>query len=235
YNLRVSNFGPSRATGITVSDPIAAGYVSATASQGTYDNTTGVWAVGTVASGSSATLAIRVKITATGQLVNTAEIAASNVADPDSTPGNGASGEDDIASATLTASPAIIPTRLSISKTGPAVVRSGDVFSFTIKIGNTGAATATAVTITDCIPYGVSLVPSGSYRVRNGRLIWNIGSLAPGATRTVRVRFKVDPTSAKRIRGCVASVAGANAPVARDGAWVRIIPKKRVQRSAVTG
>jgi uncharacterized repeat protein (TIGR01451 family) len=235
YNLRVSNSGPSRATGVAVSDRIPAGYESATASQGSYDAATGLWNVGTVASGSSATIAIRVKITVTGQLVNTAEIAASNVSDPDSTPGDGDATQDDIASATLTASPAVIPTRLSISKTGPKVVRSGDVFSFIITIGNTGTSTATGVTITDCIPYGVSLVPSGSYIVRNGRLIWKIGNLAPGGTRSVRVKFKVDPTSRRAIRGCVASVVGANAPVAKDGAWVRIIPKKRVQRSAVTG
>jgi hypothetical protein len=77
-------------------------FVSATASQGSYDAGTGVWSACTIAAGGSATLRITATVTTTGAKVNTAEVIASDAADPDSVPNNHNPNEDDQASVTVT-------------------------------------------------------------------------------------------------------------------------------------
>jgi len=109
YTLTVTNASASTltATGIVVRDQLPAGvnFVSASGT-GTYNSTTGDWAVGTLAPGASASLTITVTVNATAgaSVANVAEITASSVVDLDSTPGNGATAEDDYASRTFTVS-----------------------------------------------------------------------------------------------------------------------------------
>jgi len=58
FTITVTNHGPSTATGVEVTDVLPSGldYTSHSASQGTYTQGTGVWAVGSLANGASATL-----------------------------------------------------------------------------------------------------------------------------------------------------------------------------------
>jgi uncharacterized repeat protein (TIGR01451 family) len=88
FTITVTNHGPDIATGVTISDPLAAGlsFVSYAASSGGYNSGTGLWTVGTVAVGTPQTLTVTVAVTATGELVNTASIAHSDQFDP--VPGN---------------------------------------------------------------------------------------------------------------------------------------------------
>jgi uncharacterized repeat protein (TIGR01451 family)/gliding motility-associated-like protein len=60
FTITAGNNGPSDATGINVADLLPAGYqfVSASATQGTYDQSTGAWAVGNLNSGASSVLTI---------------------------------------------------------------------------------------------------------------------------------------------------------------------------------
>jgi uncharacterized repeat protein (TIGR01451 family) len=64
YTLTITNNGSGYATGIEVMDqlPIGVTYSSDTPSQGSYNNTTGIWTVGALANGSTATLAIMVSV-----------------------------------------------------------------------------------------------------------------------------------------------------------------------------
>ena len=64
YTLTLTNNGTLAATGVQVRDllPASLTYVSSTASQGSYNNTTGIWTVGTVAVGASLTLTINVTV-----------------------------------------------------------------------------------------------------------------------------------------------------------------------------
>jgi len=107
YTLTVSNAAssPSAASGIVVTDLLPAGlsFVSASGS-GTYSSATGTWAVGTLAPGQTASLTITASVTASSgaSIKNNAEITASSIQDLDSTVNNGAVGEDDYASASLT-------------------------------------------------------------------------------------------------------------------------------------
>jgi uncharacterized repeat protein (TIGR01451 family) len=66
YTITVTNNGPDAASGIEVTDllPGELTYVSDNPSQGSYDDTTGIWTVGSLASGASATLEITATVDA---------------------------------------------------------------------------------------------------------------------------------------------------------------------------
>ncbi|MGX5712115.1 proprotein convertase P-domain-containing protein [Sphingopyxis terrae subsp. ummariensis] len=109
YTLTVTNASgsPATATGVTVLDTLPAGFSFTSATGfGSYNSTTGVWTVGSVPPGATHTLTISGTVNATSgaTILNSAEITASSAPDIDSTPGNGATGEDDYAAASFTVS-----------------------------------------------------------------------------------------------------------------------------------
>ena len=107
FRLALTNSGASSltATGVQVRDTLPAGFVySSSTGTGTFNAATGIWNVGSVTSGQTVTINISGVVTATSGavLTNRAEVSASNQFDPDSTPANGATTEDDYATAVLT-------------------------------------------------------------------------------------------------------------------------------------
>src|SRR6185295_9222255 len=58
FTVTATNNGPSNATGVAVNDllPVGLAFVSATPSTGSYSNVTGLWTIGPLANGASATL-----------------------------------------------------------------------------------------------------------------------------------------------------------------------------------
>ena len=77
YTIRVTNFGPTNASGVEVTDDLwdtIVSYVSSAASQGTYDETTGTWTVGSMTAGASATLMLTANVGAEDEFVNTATV-----------------------------------------------------------------------------------------------------------------------------------------------------------------
>lgn len=84
YSFTVSNTGPSDAANTSVVNTIPAGctFSAATPSAGTYASGTGVWDVGTLASGATATLTLDVVVPATPQTINNSASVSSNSADP---------------------------------------------------------------------------------------------------------------------------------------------------------
>ncbi|MEZ5997338.1 MAG: GEVED domain-containing protein [Hyphomonas sp.] len=109
--------GSGTATGVTASLPLPSGltFVSATGS-GSYNSSTGVWTVGSVAPGASPSVTITALVESSGLYSMTGEITASGAWDPDSTPNNASSNptEDDTDSITLTpgysGTPGVAPT-----------------------------------------------------------------------------------------------------------------------------
>jgi large repetitive protein len=84
FTITVSNeAGFATATGVTLSDSLPAGltFVSASAAQGSYNSTTGVWTIGTIASGSSTTMTIVAHVTSSGTKTNTAIVTGSDQRD----------------------------------------------------------------------------------------------------------------------------------------------------------
>ncbi|GEM_PF-1298290 len=91
FTLTASNAGPSSATSVSVTDVLPSGYtyVSNTSpSTGTFNSGTGVWTIGTMANGASATLTITATVNASGSYANTATITTTTT---DPIPGNNTS------------------------------------------------------------------------------------------------------------------------------------------------
>src|SRR5262245_17110444 len=104
YTVHVQNMLYLRAPGVVVEDVLPAGlqFESATATQGSYDPTTGVWEVGDLVLGpDGATLRVTVTVLSPEVTTNTAEVVAAGWPDIDSVPNNHNPDEDDQASATI--------------------------------------------------------------------------------------------------------------------------------------
>lgn len=188
YTVTVTNGGPDTATGVTITDLLQSGltFVSATPSQGTYDQTTGVWTVGSINSAGTATLTVTATVTTSAAKTNTAQVTAVNQFDSDSTPNNNVGTEDDQASATVTPNVA----DLSVTKTvDDATPNPNQNLTFTITVANGGPQQATTVSLTDQLPAGltfVSATPSqGTYDQGTG--VWTIGSINSAASVTLTI------------------------------------------------
>ncbi len=148
FTVTVTNAGPSNATGVVVGDQLPSGYsfVSATPSQGSVSGTVAVvWTVGTLNNGASANIQIVATVLGSGVYTNTAQVTASNLSDPDSTPNNNIAAEDDQAS--VTAAP---QADLSIDKTdNRAGITAGSIMNYTLTVTNNGPSSANGATISD--------------------------------------------------------------------------------------
>lgn len=76
FTVTVTNHGPATATGVTVFDKLPDGYTytGKATSTGTYNEGTGVWTIGGLNSGGTATLTINAIVNGAGQYVNSAEV-----------------------------------------------------------------------------------------------------------------------------------------------------------------
>jgi uncharacterized repeat protein (TIGR01451 family) len=197
FIITLNNGGQAPATGTQVTDilPASFQYVSSSASQGAYDNTTGIWNVGTVGVGNAAaTLQITATTQTAGATSNTAEVTASGVFDPDSTPNNHNAAEDDQSTINLTVT--LGTSDLSLTKTvdNPAPNVGGQVV-FTITLNNDGPDAATGVVVTDLLPAGLQFVSAsatnGSYSTGTG--VWNVGDISvasPAMTLTITAQVQ---------------------------------------------
>ena len=84
YTITAHDNGPLAASGVTVTDVLPNGvvYVSSTASQGSYDPASGLWTIGSLAVGATATLHVTVRLAATGSITNIARRSGETQTDP---------------------------------------------------------------------------------------------------------------------------------------------------------
>ena len=149
FRLTLNNAASSSlsATNVRVRDTLPPGFVFTSASgTGTFSAATGVWTVGTVARNQTVSIDITGTVTATSGavLTNRAEVSASDQFDPDSTPGNGATGEDDYATAVLTVGGArVAGTPPALSCPNQSILFDWDIVNWTAGSTNNSFALGT--------------------------------------------------------------------------------------------
>jgi uncharacterized repeat protein (TIGR01451 family) len=203
YTVTASNNGPNDATGVEITDNLPAGttFVSATPSQGTYAS--GVWSAGSLANGTSATLAISATVDAPGSIVNTATITHEDQFDP--------VGANNQAGATINGQQADLGVTKTVDDASPNV---GDSVTFTVTVHNSGPSDATGVTLADALPAGlvfVSSTPSqGTYDNLGG--VWTVGTLtAAGAGSSATLTIVADVAASGAMTN-TATVSGSDQP-----------------------
>ncbi|MFV8334427.1 Ig-like domain-containing protein, partial [Flavobacterium sp. GSP14] len=191
FTIVANNAGPSTATGVSVTDVLPAGYtyVNNTApSTGTFNSGTGVWSIGNLANGGSATLTITVTVNATGSYANKADIKA-NEADPTL---------ENNTSTSIPTPVAAAQANISIVKTvNNATPNVGDAVIFTLTASNAGPSTATGVSVTDVLPAGYTYVSNtapSTGTFNSGTGVWTIGNLANGGSATLTITATVNAT-----------------------------------------
>ncbi|MBQ9025895.1 MAG: DUF11 domain-containing protein [Methanobrevibacter sp.] len=180
WTLTVTNNGPNGATGVNVSDVLPSGLVlrSAVASVGSYSK--GIWNIGNLANGASATLKITTLINKTGDITNNANISAKEF------DWNMSNNRD---SQKITVKDA---ADLAITKTSNVTNPNyGDFVKWTLTVKNNGPNKATNVVVTDVVPDSLIIVNSPRNYV-SGK--WSVGSLDVGKSATLEIVTKVNAT-----------------------------------------
>ena len=212
FEVTVANEGPSATGGVVVTDNLSPdmSLESASVSQGTLVTAPPVltWGVGTLAVGASATLTVTVTVPTDGSLVNTAEVTAADLPDPDSDPGDGQG--DDFALAT--AAPRVVPD--FVPGAGPGgVLERGDRFTadlaltkevaveggsaiYTITVTNLGPQSTAKVEVSDHLPDCLSYVSSSADRgaYDPATWIWSVGEVKVGETVTLEIVTTIGAT-----------------------------------------
>jgi len=179
WTLTVRNNGPDVATGVVVRDVFPESLIWVRDS-GNYDHNSGVWTVGTLNNGASASLKIVTRVNKTGNIVNHVSVSG-NEFDFDMSNNN--------ASRSVYVNPA---ADLSIVKlVSDSAVNYTDVVRWTLIVTNYGPDAASGVKIYDTLPKGFIYINS-TKKYSNGMI--EIGSLAKGASVSVDIYTKVNVT-----------------------------------------
>jgi uncharacterized repeat protein (TIGR01451 family) len=159
YRITLVNAGPNATSNVVVKDQLPTGlsFVSSNPSVGSYNAVTGEWSIAALAVGTQ-TLDLIATVSTVGAKLNTAEVTASSVLDPDSTPNDGSG--DDFSSVSFSPK----APDLAIDKSHAADFVRGTNNTYTIVVTNTGDGFTTApVTITDTLPAGLTpATPTGT-------------------------------------------------------------------------
>jgi len=172
----VTNTGSGAATNVKVRDVLPDGVK-------TIDGRSTVSVdLGTLAAGQAREIAVQTKASKAGQYTNTATVTADG-------------GLTAQASATTTVR---VPV-LVVKKTGPANRFVGRPATYTLTVTNTGDAEARNTVLVDRVPAGVQVVSATQGATSAaGQVTWQLGTLAPGASKTVSLNVKMTDQGVKR-------------------------------------
>ncbi len=183
YTVSVTNFGPSTASGVVVSDPLPAGTVllNANPSRGTVTNSAGLvlWNVGSLAKDAKATLTLVVQANASGTITNSAT-ASTTTTDPNA--------DDDTASVVTAVTAPEADLALSMAASADPIP-TGYNLTYTLTVTNQGPATAPNLGITNTLPPGMTFVSASAGATLNGNKVIfpNLGNLPSGAWMSVTI------------------------------------------------
>ncbi len=168
FQLTVTNTGEVEARDVKVTDTLPAGLAHASGKKQL------LWSLGTLGPGQSRSVEYQVIARELGKHCNQAVAVAEG-------------GLHEEVESCVT----VVDLKLSVTKQGPArrYVNLPATYEFTVT--NEGTSTLTNVALTDPIPEGVSFVSaSHDGMLTENRVRWSLGSLEPGASRTVEVVFR---------------------------------------------
>lgn len=187
YTVTVTNTvgGTNDATNLIISDVLSGdlSFVSKDPSQGTYNEGSGDWSVGTLLNGDTATLTISATVDSGTSITNTASVGSVDQVDFD--PSN------DSDSVLSTVGGAELDLTKSV---GDATPNEGDTITYTVSITNNGSNDAGLVEVTDLLPSGLTYTSytatTGMYSSFTG--IWSIGTVVDSTTETLTIDALVD-------------------------------------------
>jgi len=198
--ITVTNTGTGLAENVKVADTLPAGLLTSDGkSSVTLD-------AGTLSAGQSKSFSMDLKASKTGSYVNKATVTAAG----------GLAGE--ASTTTVVRQPV-----LAITKTGPEKLYLGRPAEYKITVTNKGDAAATGTVLEDTIPAGVTAVKaSDGGKTSGSNVIWNIGTLAAGATRTVSVSYTptVMGTASNTVKATAVCAEGVSASVRTEVAGI---------------
>jgi LPXTG-site transpeptidase (sortase) family protein len=188
-----NNGGPDTATNVEVTDVLPGGftYQSHLASQGTYSNASGIWSVGTLLVGQTETLTITVTVNVTGPYINYAEITRADQVDPDSTPNNASTNEDDDDSVTVTPTQGNPNFNKSLTGSNQSFttnpnVAVGEIVEYTVTV-NVPPGVFTNARLVDTMERGLSFMTCASITPSNAALTTDVAGSFAGACSTPTV------------------------------------------------
>jgi uncharacterized repeat protein (TIGR01451 family) len=217
FTVTVTNSGPDAATNVQVQDLLPSGlsFFAATPSQGMYDTGSGLWTVGTVASGTPQTLTLVATVVSSGSLTNTATIGNADQFDPETS--------NNMATATETPQRADLSLSKNASDTAPLVE---DTITFTVTLTNEGPDTATNVLVQDVLPVGLSFssatASQGSYDPGSG--VWSVGTVAFGTPQTLAISVTVVSSSPQTNTAAISAADQFDADLANNAASSTVVP-----------
>lgn len=195
--LSYANNGTTSAPDVRITDVLGTGltYVAGSASPAPtgVSGQTLTWSLGALAAGTSGTITYQQRVPATGpagtlELPDTATISTYG---QDSNPDN----DEDTEITTVT-----YAVDLAVTKTCPTSTTPGAPAQQKVTYTNQGSATATNASITDTLPAGMTYVAGSASRaptaVSGQTIVWELGSLAPGASGSITYDVTVSGGSA---------------------------------------
>jgi uncharacterized repeat protein (TIGR01451 family) len=211
FTVNVSNAGTGDARNVEVKDSLPPGLTfssTTSATQGSYSNVTGIWSVGTITNGGSATLTLVATVVSGGAKTNWAEVWSSYDQDPDSIPGNSSTTEDDDESVIITVpGPASLLNITNVVNNPTPNVGANVVFTINVNNPSTNPFGATSVNVAAALPAGLTYISSsvtvGAYNTGTGN--WSIGNLAVGSGATLFVTARVTSNGIKNYPATVSS------------------------------
>jgi len=184
FSVLATNRGPDDAISVVAADTLPAGlvYISDTVDRGAFDPGTGLWTIGDVPVGDTATLEITAQVQldvgAGDSATNTAWLIASDQEDPDPS--------DNHDSASLTQQSADLAVAVAVDDPAPT---AGDTVLYELVLRNDGPSAAGGVAALDTLPTGADYVshdpPAADYDPVTG--LWTLGALAAGEADTLRI------------------------------------------------